>query len=212
MAFVFNKKKVIFIITINKHFPNPFLQFLSFTCLSFIMFRIFLAFTCLLSISFSLLTSCNSSPPTTDQTGEESLPPSGIRGKKISNKIMAYKSLATFNKGETTISLEKLADVDEKKVNLVVLFDVTAPWASSINITEQAIEEQTINSLIDSYELTMLQQFDLDDESKGLVFDIDNQNTPVEAARELSMIEHVLLVHVKEIPQKTSSYSVRDKE
>jgi len=147
--------------------------------------------------------SCNSTPPPPPQpTNTETLPPSSIRGKKVSAKVLSYQSLATFENGAATLSLKDIADVNDKKINLVVLFDVSAPWANSIDVSNQAIENQPIKTLIDSYELTMLQEFDLDDENKGLVFDINHQNTPVEAARELSMIEHIVLVHVKEVPQE----------
>jgi hypothetical protein len=55
---------------------------------------------------------------------------------------------------------------------------------------------------METYQLEIVKQFDLDDDNEGFVLEhigelLDN---PIEMARELSMVDYVFMVHIKEIP------------
>jgi len=124
----------------------------------------------------------------------------GIKSK--ANKVMGYASLATFEHGQAKLDLKDLASLEGKQVNLVVLYDAMAPWAETFNDGKyDSTGDDILNGLMQSYELEIIQQFAIDEENEGLVLEpsakLDN---PVEAARELSMVDHVLMVHVKEVP------------
>lgn len=115
-----------------------------------------------------------------------------------------YKSMATFQGGKAMndVDLSTLSDLEGKKVNLVVLYDSEAPWAdvfSSGDVSKTG--DDTFNGLLDSYELAITKQFELDDMNEGLVLEPNEKLlSPVEAAREISMIDYILMVHVKEVP------------
>ena len=51
------------------------------------------------------------------------------------------------------------------------------------------------------YNLSIIKQFELDEMNEGLVLEPNgNIGDPVKAARDISMIDYVLMVHVKEVP------------
>ncbi|MCP4443679.1 MAG: hypothetical protein GY810_32645 [Aureispira sp.] len=116
----------------------------------------------------------------------------------------SYKSMATFQKGKSLndVDLNVLSDLEGKKVNLVVLYDSEAPWAEVFGTGDVSkTGDDTFNGLLDSYELAITKQFELDDMNEGLVLE-PNEGlvSPVEAAREISMVDYILMVHVKEVP------------
>lgn len=123
---------------------------------------------------------------------------------KIMSKAYHYKSLANITKGNTDISFEEFASLGDKNVSFVVLYEASAPWSE---IFTTGIYEETgsdlFNGLIESYALEITDQFAIDDDTEGLVLDpLDTIDNPIEAAREISLIENVLMVQVKEVPKE----------
>ena len=119
-------------------------------------------------------------------------------------KIMGYTSLAQFSKGEYsgTMNLEDLGKLEGKNVNLVVLYDTEAPWANLFNNGDVSkTGDENFNELMNIYNLSIIKQFELDEMNEGLVLEPNgNIGDPVKAARDISMIDYVLMVHVKEVP------------
>lgn len=127
--------------------------------------------------------------------------------KKISAQAYYYKSLASFSKGAATLELDDLATLADKKVSLVVLYESNAPWAEVFNSGKYEITgNDHLNGLMESYNLEITQQFAIDDENEGIIMQPkENLDDPIEVAREVSMIDHVLMVHLKEVPPATST-------
>ncbi|MBL4648126.1 MAG: hypothetical protein JKY03_00215 [Aureispira sp.] len=134
---------------------------------------------------------------------------SGTRTLKnnIAAKSYYYKNLATFEKGKTTFELEDLANMTNKEISLVVLYEANAPWAEVFKsgIFEITGDDQ-MNGLMESYDLEIIKQFAIDGSYEGIVMEPKSilQN-PIEAAREVSMVDHVLMVHIKEVPIITNT-------
>lgn len=123
---------------------------------------------------------------------------------KISAKAYYYKSLATFEHGHAKVDLKDIANLEGKKVNLVILYEADAPWAEVFNSGRyDRTGNDNLNGLMESYELEIVKQFAIDEDNEGLVLEPNaNLENPVQAARELSMVDNVLMVHVKEVPQE----------
>ncbi len=123
--------------------------------------------------------------------------------KELYHKTYNYKTLATFTAGQTSLSLETLAQLQSKQVNFVVIYEAKAPWADAFNNGRNLNKtgNDILNGLIESYELTIIKQFEIDSQSEGFVLEpnkiLDN---PVETAREISLVDNILLVQVKEVP------------
>jgi hypothetical protein len=117
-------------------------------------------------------------------------------------KAYHYKSLATFAKGKAELELTDMAVLAGKLVNLVVIYESTAPWAASLSDGKlDIVEDDKLNGLISSYELAVTQQFAIDDENHGIVLESKKQmDNPIEVAREISLLNHILMVHVKDVP------------
>jgi hypothetical protein len=117
-------------------------------------------------------------------------------------KAYHYKDFARFEKGKATLELKDLASLAGKLVNLVVIYESTAPWAASLSDGKlDIVEDDKLNGLISSYELAVTQQFAIDDENHGIVLESKKQmDNPIEAAREISLLTHILMVHVKDVP------------
>ena len=100
------------------------------------------------------------------------------------------------------MNFDQFAGLQAQNVNLVVLYESNAPWAdvfSTGNVSKTG--DDKFNGLMDSYQLVIARQFELDEFNEGLVLEPNaDLSNPVEAAREISMIDHVLMVHVKEVP------------
>lgn len=126
--------------------------------------------------------------------------------KKIAAESYYYKNLVTFEKGKTSTKLEELANLVDTKVNLVVLYEADAPWAQIFNSGAFEITgNDQMNTLMESYNLQIIQQFAIDDSNEGIVMEPTLMlKNPIETAREVSMVEHVLMVHIKEVPSDTS--------
>lgn len=134
--------------------------------------------------------------------------------KKISTKAYYYKSLAAFANGKATINLSDLASLEGKQINLVVLYESDAPWADVFSSGKFEITgNDLLNGLMDSYALQIVKQFSIDEANEGIVMEAkDKLDNPIETARELSIVEHVLMVHVKEIPPVETVEETADRE
>lgn len=117
-------------------------------------------------------------------------------------KAYHYKDFAKFVKGKAEVELKDMALLAGKLVNLIVIYESTAPWAAGLSDGKyDIIEDDKLNGLISSYDLTVTQQFAIDDENHGIVLESKKQlDNPIEAAREISMLTHILMVHVKDVP------------
>ncbi len=134
--------------------------------------------------------------------------------KKVTAEAYYYRTLASFVNGSVTSTI-----IDEhphaiQQVNLVLLYEAGAPWAELLEAgLPQATGNSNLNELLQSYQLEIVKQFSIDLNNKGLVLQAsESLNDPVETARRLSLIEHVLMVNIKEIPAFESlSHEQKDK-
>jgi hypothetical protein len=121
----------------------------------------------------------------------------------VSSKSYYYNSLASFENGKADVDLNSLADIQGKQVKLVVLYESDAPWAEVFNTGRYTVTgNETFNELMESYDLSIVEQFEIDDENEGIVLETDVLlDAPIEVARKISHIDYVLIVQIKEIPQ-----------
>lgn len=179
----------------------------------------FLFLSILLFVSL-LLSSCENSMTSKDNLAATPAPDEveaeiNTRGNQqhIAIKAYHYKTLAAFKKGQAeNISLEDLAALAGKQVNLVVLYESIAPWAAPFNEGKyETTGNDHLNGLMEAYNLEIVKQFAIDADNEGLVLESNTTlENPVEAAKELSMIDHVLMVEVKEIPAEELDNSTAD--
>ena len=103
-------------------------------------------------------------------------------------------------------------DFEGKAVNLVVLYDTEAPWADVFNSGDVSkTGDDKFNSLLGMYDLAIIKQFELDEMNEGIVLEPNASiSDPVEAAREISMIDYVMMVHVKEVPSEVTATADND--
>ncbi len=125
---------------------------------------------------------------------------------------MGYKTLAAFKGGKATMDLAQLAALQDKNVSIVVLYESNAAWAKPFGDGNFAkTGDDRFNGLLESYELSIVKHFELDEMNEGIVLEgaQGKVGNPVEAAREISMVDNVLMVEVKEAPvnQKTETVS-----
>lgn len=124
---------------------------------------------------------------------------------------MGYKTLAAFKGGQATMDLAQIAALQDKNVSLVVLYESNATWAKPFGEGNFAkTGDDRFNGLLESYELSIVKHFELDEMNEGIVLEgaQGKVGNPVEAAREISMIDNVLMVEVKEVPQNTKTETV----
>jgi len=162
----------------------------------------------LLTILSIMVVSCSSDQTETTDTNTTDVESTEINTRSASSKIAAkafyYNSLATFKDGSADVDIAKLATLKGKKVNLVVLYEADALWAEIFNSGKyDQTGNDVFNGLMASYELDIIQQFAIDEDNEGLVLEPNTLlENPVEAAREISMVDHVLMVQIKEVPQE----------
>ena len=170
----------------------------------------------LLTILSIMVVSCSSDQTETANANTTDVESTEINTRSASSKIAAkayyFNSLATFKEGYADVDITTLATLEGKKVNLVVLYEADASWAEIFNSGRyDQTGDDTFNGLMASYELDIVQQFAIDEDNEGLVLEpnamLDN---PVEAARELSLIENVLMVQIKEVPQEEDVNATAD--
>jgi hypothetical protein len=139
---------------------------------------------------------------------------SPIKDTRNANKIAAksyyYKNLVTLEKGKTTFELDDLANLVNKKVHFVVLYKADAPWAEIFQSGEFEITgDDQMNGLMAAYDLKIIKRFTIDGSNEGIVMEPKSiLENPIEAALKVSMVEHVLMVNIKEVPTTTTTLTV----
>lgn len=155
-----------------------------------------------------MVVSCSSDQTDTTAANTTDVENTELGTRSVASKVEAkayyFKSLASFADGTAKLDLKDLASLQGKQVNLVVLYEATAPWASVFATGKfDQTGNDKLNGLMASYDLSIVKQFAIDDENEGFVLEpnatLDN---PIEAARELSLVDNVLMVHVKEVPME----------
>jgi hypothetical protein len=117
----------------------------------------------------------------------------------------SYKTLAAFKNGVSTMDLATVATLQNEKVSLVVLYDSGAKWATNFNAGDfSKTGDDVFNGLMESYELAITKHFELDEFNEGIVLEAakGQVSDPVAAAREISMVEGVFMVEVKQAPKE----------
>lgn len=124
------------------------------------------------------------------------------RKSSVAAKAYYYRTLASCVKGATTLNTDIFRKASQQPIRLVVLYDATAPWASVID--KDALEElgdKKLHAILDAYQLQIAQQFVIDDKNKGWVLEPRvGLEDPVEPARLLSLVDYILMVNIKEVP------------
>ncbi len=134
-----------------------------------------------------------------------------VANKKAIASAYYYKTLASFKGGKATTDLGTMTELSNAKVSLVVMFESGATWAVPFASGDfSKTGDDKFNGLMESHGLAIAKHFEIDDLNEGLVLEasqgvVDN---PIEAAREISMIEAVLMVEVKETPIDVNSSTV----
>jgi len=156
----------------------------------------------LMFIMLAIFAACNNNPKIAKSEADAV----ETRGMADSEALAHYKSLASahnalasFQEGKLTKDI-KLANLEDKNVNLVVLYDATIPWAAVFNSGNvKKTGDDGFNTLLGKFNLSIVKQFELDADNEGLVLEPNTKITDaIQAAREISMIDGVLMVHVKE--------------
>ncbi len=80
--------------------------------------------------------------------------------QQVAIKEYHYKTLAAFNKGQAEFSLNDLAALAGKQINLVVLYEARAPWAEIFNEGRfNTTGDDNLNGLMAAYNLEIVKQF-----------------------------------------------------
>lgn len=159
-----------------------------------------------LTILSFIVISCSSDQTETAEANTTDVESTEINTRGAASKVSAkeyyYTDLAIFSEGLADTDLETLAALEGTKVNLVILYEADAPWAEVFSFGKyEETGNDAFNNLMTSYELDIVQQFAIDQDSEGLVLESNELlENPVEAARKLSLIENVSMVQIKEIP------------
>jgi hypothetical protein len=113
---------------------------------------------------------------------------------------------SSINKEENILSKEKNL-VQPKQFNLIVMYESDALWAQVFTMGKHTkTGNQKMNEIMESYDLTLTEQIKIDEYNKCIVLEINNiLDTPKDAARELSLVENVVMVYVEELSQKQTS-------
>jgi hypothetical protein len=173
---------------------------------SFFLMALFLVFSC---------TSDDTETNTVDSSDIESTELS-TRGTaaKVSSKAYHFKNMAVFENGISVLPITDLDHIKNNAINFVVLYDASTPWAAVFSTGNYATTGNDVfNALMDSYQLEIIEQFEIDEENEAIVLDpIQTIDQPLEAARALSLVEGVLMVQLKEVPanKETSTTAVND--
>jgi hypothetical protein len=169
-------------------------------------------FQCAALICIAFLTACNNpktaeqiagSAASTQKETQETNRAAAAAGKKVIASAYYYKTIASFKGGKNTTNIQAAVDLSNTKVNLVVMFESGATWAVPFASGDfSTTADDRFNGLMAEHGLAIAKHFEIDDMNEGLVLEPNKGNiaNPVEAAREISMIESVLMVEVKEIP------------
>jgi len=178
-------------------------------------FKKFFQFSTLVALVAVFTVSCgnteqSASSISNDLSKEIEASANSTRAGKAKAAAMGYKSLASFKMGQdiNNLSMEDYAHLQAQNVNLVVLFERTAPWAENFAVGDYSkTGDDEMNALLEMYDLAIASHFDLEDGfSEGLVLEPNvSLEDPVEAARDVSLVDHVMMVHVKEVPAEDAT-------
>jgi hypothetical protein len=154
-----------------------------------------------LLFSIALLVGCNGNPTSSDLSG--AIAATNNRGM---GKALKFKSIASFENGISNLSPDKLADLENKNISMVVFYDAEAEWANTFNSGNyKKTGDEQFNSLLAQYKLSITEQSDFDDLTEMLVLEADEKlNQPAAAAKEISKIKGVLMVHLKADKNETT--------
>ncbi len=164
-------------------------------------------------LTLLLVAACNQPANTPETTAE--VESSTLNTRSTQQKIEAaayhYKTLAAFRDGEVQ-HLADAANLAGKKVSVVVLYEALAPWAEAFSNGEYTTTgDDHLNGLMEVYSLAIVKRFAIDDENEGLVFEPSAMiDDPIAAAKDLSLIDHVLMVEIKEVPPAEEENSTAD--
>lgn len=130
--------------------------------------------------------------------------------KKVAARAYYHKNIVSFSKGKPTIDLKTIADLTNTPVNLVVLYEARAPWAQIFKSGVLEITgNQKLNRILDTYGLQITQQFAIDNSNEGIVMEpLTSLEDPLKTAQDISEVDHVLMVHIKELPQSHPSEEI----
>lgn len=115
-------------------------------------------------------------------------------------EIYNYATVASFAKGDLIGTYA--APLENKQLSLSVVYDNDTPWAEVFktgNIERTGSYE--FNQLLGEYQLTIRNQFQIDGYNECIILDL-NVTLPdiAKVCKEISLIDHVLVVNVKEWP------------
>lgn len=164
-------------------------------------------------LALLLITACNQPAPTPESTTDVDSSTLNTRSTQRRIEVAAYhyKTLASFRDGEVQ-HIADAANLAGKKVNFVVLYEALAPWAEGFNTGDYTkTGDDHLNGLMEVHNMEIVKQFSIDDENEGLVLESNAVvEDPIGAAKDLSLIDHVLMVEVKEIPPVEENNSTAD--
>lgn len=154
-------------------------------------------------LALLLITACNQPAPTPEPTADVESSTLNTRSTQQRIEVAAYhyKTLASFRDGEVQ-HIADVANLAGEKVNFVLLYEALAPWAEGFSTGDYTkTGNDHLNGLMEVYNMEIVKQFAIDDENEGLVLEPNALvEDPIGAAKDLSLIDHVLMVEVKEVP------------
>jgi hypothetical protein len=159
--------------------------------------------------TFALLNSCSSNQ--IENAEKKILNISTEANRNMSSgksKALKFISLASFEKGalEGNMTVEDLESLDEKSISLVVFYDSEVEWAKVFNSgVYEKTGDESFNKLLYKFNLVITEQQEFDDLSEFLVLEANTKlEDPITAAKDISKIKGVIMVHLKEIPKETN--------
>jgi hypothetical protein len=169
------------------------------------IFKKIFQFSFLATLSF-VVVACTSDDTETSTVNSSDIESTQISTRGITTKVKSkafyFKSLASFEDGASKMNIDDLAALEGKEINFVVLYDASAPWAEVFSTGKYTTTGNDIlNGLMESYELEIVDQFDIDEENEGFVLEpLNKLDDPLKTARELSLVDNVFMVQLKEVP------------
>ena len=116
---------------------------------------------------------------------------------------MSYPSVASFKFGRLSADMAKGLDFADKRLSLVVLVETGTPWLAPLRQNLARTADDKFNGHLEAYQLKIAKYFSVEGKMEALVLEAQEALEPkmaLDAARDLSMIEGVEMVEVKEAP------------
>lgn len=108
-----------------------------------------------------------------------------------------FKTIGSFGKSATVSKLSVAADDDSKVYKFIILFNNTATWAAPLKENKLMVVDD-MNTILVKYHLVLDKWYDAQNGLEGLVVRANESGVNVlEAARELSKVSGVEVVHLK---------------